>query len=90
MSVFVFLEVGTFVHSCQNDLVCKSTITKVPYFNAPIYLENKSQIGKIDEIFGPMNDFVSSVHVYNVATLSATPDIIFRIIGVLCVYSLII
>ena len=28
---------------------------QVPYFNAPIYLQNKSSIGKIDEILGPIN-----------------------------------
>ena len=55
----VFPEVGAFMHSCEGDLVCKSTGEKVPYFNAPIYLENKSQIGKVDEIFGPMNEHVS-------------------------------
>ena len=27
---------------------------KVPQFNAPIFLENKEQIGKVDEIFGPI------------------------------------
>ena len=32
---------------------------KVPQFNAPIFLENKEQIGKVDEIFGPIKDFVS-------------------------------
>lgn len=52
-------EVGHCVHPCEGDLVCKSGIEKVPYFNAPIYLENKSQIGKVDEIFGPMQDYVS-------------------------------
>ena len=31
---------GTFSHPCQEDLVVKSTIEDVPYFNAPIYLEN--------------------------------------------------
>ena len=39
--------------------MCKCTNEKIPYFNAPIYLENKSQIGKVDDIFGPMTDFVS-------------------------------
>jgi len=24
----------------------------VPYFNAPIFLQNKTQVGKIEEIFG--------------------------------------
>ena len=54
-----FSELGSFVHPCEGDLVCKGTNDKVPYFNAPIYLENKSQIGKVDEIFGPMNNYVS-------------------------------
>ena len=53
------IEVGSFMHACEEDLVCKGSIEKVPYFNAPIYLENKSQIGKVDEIFGPINGYVS-------------------------------
>lgn len=54
------LAVGEFVHSCEGDLVCKSSSEKVPYFNAPIYLENKSQVGKVDEIFGQISSHVSS------------------------------
>ncbi len=27
----------------------------MPYFNGPIYLENKTQVGKVEEIFGPIN-----------------------------------
>lgn len=38
----------------------KLTNEKIPYFNAGIYLENKTQIGKVDEIFGPINESVSS------------------------------
>lgn len=37
----------------------KLTNEKIPYFNAPIYLQNKTQIGKVDEIFGPINESVS-------------------------------
>lgn len=55
------IELGVVLHPCENDLVCKGTNASIPYFNAPIYLENKSQIGKVDEIFGPMNEFVSYV-----------------------------
>ena len=44
--------------------MCKCTNEKVPYFNAPVYLENKAQIGKVDDIFGPMNDFVSITHTH--------------------------
>ncbi len=41
----------------------KSTNEKVPYFNAPVYLQNKTQIGKVDEIFGPINEVVRRVGV---------------------------
>ncbi|XP_041916682.1 H/ACA ribonucleoprotein complex subunit 1 isoform X2 [Alosa sapidissima] len=54
---------GEFVHPCEDDIVCKCTTeeSKVPYFNAPVYLENKEQIGKVDEIFGNLRDFYFSV-----------------------------
>lgn len=32
---------GKFVHDCENEMFCESINTKIPYFNAPIYLENK-------------------------------------------------
>lgn len=41
--------------------MCKVEIEDVPYFNAPIYLENKEQVGKIDEIFGNLRDFYVSI-----------------------------
>lgn len=54
---------GEFLHPCEDDIVCKCTTdeNKVPYFNAPVYLENKEQIGKVDEIFGQLRDFVSFI-----------------------------
>ena len=39
--------------------MCKSVNEKVPYFNAPIYFENKAQVGKVDEIFGQVSNHVS-------------------------------
>lgn len=54
-------EVGEYVHPCEDDLVCVSTIEDVPHFNAPIFLENKQQIGKVDEIFGSIRNFYFSV-----------------------------
>lgn len=56
-------ELGHVLHPCEGDLVCKCTNEKIPYFNAPVYLENKSQIGKVDDIFGPMTDFYFSVKI---------------------------
>lgn len=32
---------GTVMHSCEGEMVCESINPKIPYFNAPIYLENK-------------------------------------------------
>jgi H/ACA ribonucleoprotein complex subunit 1 len=49
------------MYPAQDDLVVKAEIEDVPYFNAPIYLENKEQIGKIDEIFGNIRDYYVSV-----------------------------
>ena len=54
---------GIFLHACESDMVCKSTSEKVPYFNAPIYLENKTQIGRVDEILGPINQVHFSIKV---------------------------
>lgn len=55
------VEVSTFMHACEGDAVTKLTNEKIPYFNAPIYLQNKTQIGKVDEIFGPINESCFSI-----------------------------
>lgn len=55
------IPLGIFDYTCQEDLICKVQIDDVPFFNAPIYLENKEQIGKIDEIFGNVRDYSVSV-----------------------------
>lgn len=53
---------GTFMHAVEDEMLCSSLIPdKVPYFNAPIYLQNKSVIGKVDEILGPINEVYFSV-----------------------------
>ncbi|KAF2751813.1 hypothetical protein M011DRAFT_373645, partial [Sporormia fimetaria CBS 119925] len=49
------LEMGSFIHECEGEMLCESINTKIPYFNAPIYLENKACLGKVDEILGPLN-----------------------------------
>ncbi|KAK0459469.1 Gar1/Naf1 RNA binding region-domain-containing protein [Desarmillaria tabescens] len=56
------LEMGTFVHAVEDEMLCSSLLPdKVPYFNAPIYLQNKSVIGKVDEILGPINEVYFSI-----------------------------
>lgn len=57
-----FVEVGAFLHPVESEMLCSLSMpTKVPYFNAPIYLENKTQIGKVDEILGPINEVYFTV-----------------------------
>ncbi|GAA5852515.1 hypothetical protein JCM8547_002526 [Rhodosporidiobolus lusitaniae] len=51
------VEIGTFMHAVEGEMFCASTLpSKVPYFNAPIYLPTKAAIGKVDEILGPINE----------------------------------
>ncbi|GAA6009268.1 hypothetical protein JCM11491_004251 [Sporobolomyces phaffii] len=51
------VEIGTFMHAVEGEMLCASTLpSKVPYFNAPIYLPTKAAIGKVDEILGPINE----------------------------------
>jgi rRNA processing protein Gar1 len=64
ISKISFLELGNFTHTCENDIVCITTCGKIPYFNAPVFFENKEQIGKIDEIFGGPKDNVSKKTTY--------------------------
>ncbi|KAK6750208.1 hypothetical protein RB195_002292 [Necator americanus] len=50
------IEVGEFTHTCEDDIVCKTTCGKIPFFNAPLYFKGKEKVGKIDEIFGSLLD----------------------------------
>ena len=54
-------EVGVFLHPCESEMVCRSTQDKIPYFNAPIYLENKQKVGKVEEVLGPINEVYFTV-----------------------------
>ncbi|GER39948.1 H/ACA ribonucleoprotein complex subunit 1-like protein 1 [Striga asiatica] len=68
------VEVATFLHACEGDAVTKLTNEKIPYFNAPIYLQNKTQIGKVDEIFGPINESYFSIKMMEgIVATSYTP-----------------
>jgi rRNA processing protein Gar1 len=56
------IEMGSFIHAVEDEMLCSSLMAdKVPYFNAPIYLQNKSVIGKVDEILGPINEVYFSI-----------------------------
>lgn len=50
------------MHACESQLVVKGTLfQQVPYFNGRVFLENKEEIGKVDEILGPINEMVRSL-----------------------------
>ena len=61
------MELGYFLHDCEGEMVCRCTNEKVPYFNAPIFLENKTPIGKVDEILGSITEVVR-IRVIDVAS----------------------
>lgn len=48
----VVVEVGQLMHECESEMVCKLTEkeSKIPHFNAGIFLENKKKIGKVGEV----------------------------------------
>ncbi|KAI1931472.1 H/ACA snoRNP pseudouridylase subunit [Ophidiomyces ophidiicola] len=59
------LEMGSFMHACEGEMVCESINPKIPYFNAPIYLENKTPVGKVDEVLGPINQVYFTIKPQN-------------------------
>ena len=53
---------GHVMHACEEYIVLKNKVEeRVPIFNRPLYLENKSKIGVIDDVFGPITEFMFSV-----------------------------
>ena len=56
------IPVGIFMHASEEYIVVKNTLPdKVPIFNRGVYLENKQKVGVIDDVFGPINEFMFSV-----------------------------
>ena len=55
------VEVGEVMHSSEdNQLLCKATASRVPWYSKMAYLENKAEVGTVDEVLGPVSDFVSA------------------------------
>ncbi len=49
------------MHEAEGEMVCRLTNAMIPYFNAGVYLENKSKIGKVEEVFGPITRVYFSI-----------------------------
>lgn len=47
--------VAEFSHACEGLLICNVVGGNVPLLMRSIYLLNKNKIGKVDDVFGPMN-----------------------------------
>ncbi|QUC21233.1 uncharacterized protein UV8b_05476 [Ustilaginoidea virens] len=73
------LEMGIVQHAVEGEMFCRSSNVKIPYFNAPIYLENKTPIGKVDEVLGPINEVYFTIKPQEgiVATSFKTGDKVF-------------
>ena len=56
------VEFGKFMHAAENTLIFKSTSdTQYPAFNAQVFDKNKNELGKVGEVFGPLNEFYFSL-----------------------------
>jgi len=55
--------VAKFMHPCEGEMVYEMipTLAQVPKFNAPVYLENKTAVGKVEEVLGPISQVYFSV-----------------------------
>lgn len=65
---------GHYQWPVEDMIIVKGEIEQIPFFNAPIYLANKQQIGKIDEIFGNIRDYYVSVKLENAKGSSFEKD----------------
>ncbi|CAD8051994.1 unnamed protein product [Paramecium sonneborni] len=53
---------ATYSHVCGNQIIVKALGKQlVPRFFRSVYFENKQPIGKVDEIFGPIENYLFSV-----------------------------
>ncbi|KAI0121633.1 Gar1/Naf1 RNA binding region-domain-containing protein [Xylariales sp. AK1849] len=66
------VELGSFMHPCEGEMIVASSNPKVPHFGAQIFLENGTTLGKIDEVLGPINEVFVSVPSYKTIGIVAT------------------
>ena len=58
--------VGTVMHPVEGYILVKNELKdKVPIFARPVYIKDKKKIGMIDDVLGPINDFVRN-KIYNI------------------------
>ena len=58
--------VGTVMHPVEGYILVKNELKdKVPIFARPVYIKENKKIGMIDDVLGPINDFVRN-KIYNI------------------------
>ncbi|ORD94105.1 GAR1 [Enterospora canceri] len=62
------IRLGEFSHSCGSLAVVKLTCKSIPYPSSPV-LVNKKPVGKIDEIFGILDDSYASIELTDASYL---------------------
>ena len=55
------IPLGEYTHTCEDFMICKAITQDVPLINRPVYKEDKTKIGVVDEVFGPINSYGFSV-----------------------------
>ncbi|VDO03852.1 unnamed protein product [Rodentolepis nana] len=56
-----YAEIGYVAIKCPKEVVCKLTHKDIPYFNAPVYNEKHTEIGKVDDVLGRVDSPYFSV-----------------------------
>lgn len=47
---------ATFTHECEGKMICSVPNNKVPLLARQVYLENKTKVGMVDDVFGPIEN----------------------------------
>ena len=61
-------QAGTVMHPVEGYILVKNELKdKVPIFARPVYIKENKKIGMIDDVLGPINDFVRNIisNIYN-------------------------
>nr|CDS33053.1 H:ACA ribonucleoprotein complex subunit [Hymenolepis microstoma] len=56
-----YAEIGEVTLRCPKEVLCKLTHKDIPYFNAPVYNEKHTEIGKVDDVLGRIDSPMFSV-----------------------------
>lgn len=85
-----YVDIGHVTLRCPKEVVCKLTHKDIPYFNAPVYNEKHTEIGKIDDVLGRVDSPMFSVTpLENLSPESFTigQRVIYLLLYIICSFS---